>query len=84
MIGGATIRGLEDSNYRTDSDSDSSCGSLQDAPENIDERMYALALDPIRTDLSDHTSDDEPDWGTEYPTSSIPNVVNTQVAYTQL
>ena len=24
------------------------------------------------------------DWGTEYPTSSIPNVVNTQVAYTQL
>ena len=24
------------------------------------------------------------DWGTEYPTSSVPNVVNTQVAYTQL
>ena len=50
MIGGATIRGLGDSNYRTDSDSDSSCSSLQEAPENIDERMYALALDPIRTD----------------------------------
>ena len=28
--------------------------------ENIDKRMYILALDPIRTDLSDHTSDDGP------------------------
>ena len=60
MIGGATIRGLEDSNYTTDIDSEISCGSLQDAPDYIDEQMYALALDHDRTDLSDHTSDDEP------------------------
>ena len=70
MIGGATIRGLEDSNYRTDSDSDSSCGSLQEAPENIDERMYALALDPIRIDLSEHTSDDEPIEVNDFDTDS--------------